>query len=164
MFFLSLLRGKSSNTTCAEGLIFRLLHQNIDSLINQFRAFYRLSKFRMNVHVCAPQPETHQHGSIAPAVQPGEPGTGLWGCRERPGSDPTAGPGGYDQSVHVHSKNFHCLHVLITYFLKLDVDVPHPDEKSIITYVSSLYDAMPRSDVHDGARVSVSTLPHPFLV
>ncbi|XP_061089061.1 plectin-like isoform X5 [Conger conger] len=25
-----------------------------------------------------------------------------------------------------------------------DVDVPHPDEKSIITYVSSLYDAMPR--------------------
>ncbi|XP_069394044.1 plectin isoform X10 [Paralichthys olivaceus] len=33
-----------------------------------------------------------------------------------------------------------------------DVDVPHPDEKSIITYVSSLYDAMPRPDVHDGAR------------
>ncbi|KAB5586394.1 hypothetical protein PHYPO_G00001090 [Pangasianodon hypophthalmus] len=36
-----------------------------------------------------------------------------------------------------------------------DVDVPHPDEKSIITYVSSLYDAMPRAlDVHDGARIS----------
>ncbi|XP_059195504.1 plectin-like [Centropristis striata] len=33
-----------------------------------------------------------------------------------------------------------------------DVDVQHPDEKSIITYVSSLYDAMPRTDVHDGAR------------
>ncbi|KAF3840137.1 hypothetical protein F7725_018854 [Dissostichus mawsoni] len=27
-----------------------------------------------------------------------------------------------------------------------DVDVPHPDEKSIITYVSSLYDVMPRMD------------------
>ncbi|XP_053287888.1 plectin isoform X2 [Pleuronectes platessa] len=33
-----------------------------------------------------------------------------------------------------------------------DVDVPHPDEKSIITYVSSLYDAMPRPAAHDGAR------------
>ncbi|XP_056141829.1 plectin-like isoform X2 [Lampris incognitus] len=32
-----------------------------------------------------------------------------------------------------------------------DVDVPHPDEKSIITYVSSLYDAMPRvPDAQDG--------------
>ncbi|XP_047277851.1 plectin isoform X36 [Homo sapiens] len=32
-----------------------------------------------------------------------------------------------------------------------DVDVPQPDEKSIITYVSSLYDAMPRvPDVQDG--------------
>lgn len=37
-----------------------------------------------------------------------------------------------------------------------DVDVPHPDEKSIITYVSSLYDAMPRVDVHDGSRTNVS--------
>ncbi|XP_058503129.1 plectin isoform X26 [Solea solea] len=35
-----------------------------------------------------------------------------------------------------------------------DVDVAHPDEKSIITYVSSLYDAMPRADVHDGARAN----------
>ncbi|XP_068586164.1 plectin-like isoform X4 [Cebidichthys violaceus] len=35
-----------------------------------------------------------------------------------------------------------------------DVDVQHPDEKSIITYVSSLYDAMPRIDVHDGARAN----------
>ncbi|XP_076827736.1 plectin isoform X18 [Brachyhypopomus gauderio] len=36
-----------------------------------------------------------------------------------------------------------------------DVDVPHPDEKSIITYVSSLYDAMPRApDVTDGVRVN----------
>ncbi|XP_064804831.1 plectin-like isoform X14 [Oncorhynchus masou masou] len=34
-----------------------------------------------------------------------------------------------------------------------DVDVPHPDEKSIITYVSSLYDAMPR-DVQDGVQAN----------
>ncbi|XP_024920953.1 plectin a isoform X6 [Cynoglossus semilaevis] len=34
-----------------------------------------------------------------------------------------------------------------------DVDVPHPDEKSIITYVSSLYDVMPRvPDVQDGVK------------
>lgn len=38
-----------------------------------------------------------------------------------------------------------------------DVDVPHPDEKSIITYVSSLYDAMPRvPDVQDGVKANVS--------
>lgn len=42
----------------------------------------------------------------------------------------------------------------------LDVDVPHPDEKSIITYVSSLYDAMPRAlDAHDGVKTSVSFMP-----
>uniref|UniRef100_A0A8C1P4U3 Plectin b n=1 Tax=Cyprinus carpio TaxID=7962 RepID=A0A8C1P4U3_CYPCA len=36
-----------------------------------------------------------------------------------------------------------------------DVDVPHPDEKSIITYVSSLYDAMPRvPDVQDGVKAT----------
>ncbi|XP_068094244.1 plectin isoform X4 [Hyperolius riggenbachi] len=36
-----------------------------------------------------------------------------------------------------------------------DVDVPQPDEKSIITYVSSLYDAMPRvPDVADGVRAN----------
>ncbi|XP_041963760.1 plectin isoform X27 [Alosa sapidissima] len=36
-----------------------------------------------------------------------------------------------------------------------DVDVPHPDEKSIITYVSSLYDAMPRvPDVQDGIKAN----------
>ncbi|XP_038126650.1 plectin a isoform X6 [Cyprinodon tularosa] len=36
-----------------------------------------------------------------------------------------------------------------------DVDVPHPDEKSIITYVSSLYDAMPRvPDIQDGIRAN----------
>lgn len=41
----------------------------------------------------------------------------------------------------------------------LDVDVPHPDEKSIITYVSSLYDAMPRAlDAHDGVRITVSIM------
>ncbi|MEQ2172080.1 hypothetical protein GOODEAATRI_017340, partial [Goodea atripinnis] len=36
------------------------------------------------------------------------------------------------------------------------VDVPHPDEKSIITYVSSLYDAMPRvPNVQDGIKANV---------
>ncbi|XP_026577668.1 plectin isoform X1 [Pseudonaja textilis] len=36
-----------------------------------------------------------------------------------------------------------------------DVDVPQPDEKSIITYVSSLYDAMPRvPDVPDGIKAN----------
>lgn len=41
-----------------------------------------------------------------------------------------------------------------------DVDVPQPDEKSIITYVSSLYDAMPRvPDVQDGVRANVSGGP-----
>lgn len=40
-----------------------------------------------------------------------------------------------------------------------DVDVPHPDEKSIITYVSSVYDVMPRvPDVHDGIQANVRTL------
>lgn len=38
-----------------------------------------------------------------------------------------------------------------------DVDVPQPDEKSIITYVSSLYDAMPRvPGAQDGVRANVS--------
>ncbi|XP_016299955.1 plectin-like [Sinocyclocheilus anshuiensis] len=37
----------------------------------------------------------------------------------------------------------------------IDVDVPHPDEKSIITYVSSLYDVMPRvPDVRDGVKAN----------
>lgn len=37
------------------------------------------------------------------------------------------------------------------------MDVSQPDEKSIITYVSSLYDAMPRvPDVQDGGKASVS--------
>ncbi|XP_069372539.1 plectin a isoform X32 [Paralichthys olivaceus] len=36
-----------------------------------------------------------------------------------------------------------------------DVDVPHPDEKSLITYVSSLYDVMPRvPDVQDGVKAN----------
>nr|KAF6395896.1 plectin [Molossus molossus] len=36
-----------------------------------------------------------------------------------------------------------------------DVDVPQPDEKSIITYVSSLYDAMPRvPDLQDGVKAN----------
>ncbi|KAI4899265.1 hypothetical protein NFI96_019042 [Prochilodus magdalenae] len=39
--------------------------------------------------------------------------------------------------------------------LCIDVDVPHPDEKSIITYVSSLYDVMPRvPDVQDGVQAN----------
>lgn len=38
-----------------------------------------------------------------------------------------------------------------------DVDVPQPDEKSIITYVSSLYDARPRvPDAQDGVKANVS--------
>ncbi|XP_005062731.1 PREDICTED: plectin-like [Ficedula albicollis] len=38
-----------------------------------------------------------------------------------------------------------------------DVDVAQPDEKSIITYVSSLYDAMPRvPEVQDGVKANVS--------
>lgn len=48
---------------------------------------------------------------------------------------------------------------MIPFFLSLspDVDVPHPDEKSIITYVSSLYDVMPRvPDVQDGVKANVS--------
>lgn len=53
---------------------------------------------------------------------------------------------------------------IISFFLKClfpplctDVDVPHPDEKSIITYVSSLYDVMPRvPDVQDGVKANVS--------
>uniref|UniRef100_A0A671N8K6 Plectin-like n=1 Tax=Sinocyclocheilus anshuiensis TaxID=1608454 RepID=A0A671N8K6_9TELE len=41
------------------------------------------------------------------------------------------------------------------FFLSADVDVPHPDEKSIITYVSSLYDVMPRvPDVRDGVKAN----------
>lgn len=43
--------------------------------------------------------------------------------------------------------------------LSADVDVPHPDEKSIITYVSSLYDVMPRvPDVRDGVKANVGVL------
>ena len=38
------------------------------------------------------------------------------------------------------------------------MDVPQPDEKPIITYVSSLYDAMPRvPDVQDGVKANVSS-------
>lgn len=37
------------------------------------------------------------------------------------------------------------------------MDVPHPDEKSLITYVSSLYDVMPRvPDIQDGVKANVS--------
>ncbi|KAJ3608930.1 hypothetical protein NHX12_023458, partial [Muraenolepis orangiensis] len=36
-----------------------------------------------------------------------------------------------------------------------DVDVPHPDEKSIITYVSSMYDVMPRvPNVQEGVKAN----------
>lgn len=48
------------------------------------------------------------------------------------------------------------LQVSYIIFILSDVDVPHPDEKSIITYVSSLYDVMPRIDMHDGLRANVS--------
>ena len=33
--------------------------------------------------------------------------------------------------------------VLFVLFLFLDVDTPEPDEKSLITYISSLYDVFP---------------------
>lgn len=49
-------------------------------------------------------------------------------------------------------------HIIQLHLILSDVDVPHPDEKSIITYVSSLYDAMPRADVHDGISTNVSRL------
>lgn len=48
-------------------------------------------------------------------------------------------------------------------FVPPDVDVPHPDEKSIITYVSSLYDVMPRVDAHDGVRANVSMTHVPLI-
>ncbi len=41
------------------------------------------------------------------------------------------------------------------------MDVPHPDEKSIITYVSSLYDAIPRfteAQASVKANVSISLI------
>lgn len=51
---------------------------------------------------------------------------------------------------------------LLSLLFFTDVDVPHPDEKSIITYVSSLYDVMPRvPDVQDGIKANVSCL-HPL--
>ena len=47
----------------------------------------------------------------------------------------------------VHKRHFGLAHVisfLISYaFSIVDVDVPEPDEKSVITYVSSLYDVFP---------------------
>lgn len=49
-------------------------------------------------------------------------------------------------------------HITQLHLILPDVDVAHPDEKSIITYVSSLYDAMPRGDVHDGSSANVSTM------
>ena len=40
------------------------------------------------------------------------------------------------------------------------MDVPHPDEKSILTYVSSIYDVMPRvPNVQEGVKANVSTGP-----
>ncbi|XP_016136919.1 plectin-like [Sinocyclocheilus grahami] len=48
---------------------------------------------------------------------------------------------------------FHCFYM--NNCSNCDVDVPHPDEKSIITYVSSLYDVMPRvPDVRDGVKAN----------
>lgn len=52
----------------------------------------------------------------------------------------------------------YCVHQMYVLMVApADVDVPHPDEKSIITYVSSMYDVMPRvPDVHDGIKANVS--------
>lgn len=35
------------------------------------------------------------------------------------------------------------------YFYILDVDTHEPDEKSLITYISSLYDVFPRPSAHN---------------
>lgn len=42
-----------------------------------------------------------------------------------------------------------------------DVDVPSPDEKSVITYVSSIYDAFPK--VPEGGEGINATVKDPFL-
>lgn len=61
---------------------------------------------------------------------------------------------------------FSALHLIIYYFEPLfltDVDVPSPDEKSVITYVSSIYDAFPKiPEGGEGIAVNVGLiLRHP---
>ena len=53
------------------------------------------------------------------------------------------------------------LDFMVPSFPSIDVDVAHPDEKSIITYVSSLYDAMPR--IPEAQEGHVSSQCSPFL-
>ncbi|CAJ1061993.1 plectin isoform X13 [Xyrichtys novacula] len=53
-----------------------------------------------------------------------------------------------EQAFHVAEKDLGVTRLLDPE----DVDVPHPDEKSIITYVSSLYDVMPRMETNVGLR------------
>lgn len=68
----------------------------------------------------------------------------------------------------VSPPGLHIISINSFFALSTDVDVPHPDEKSIITYVSSLYDVMPRvPDVQDGVKANVSPplppRPHQFI-
>ncbi|XP_068507999.1 plectin isoform X20 [Syngnathus scovelli] len=55
-----------------------------------------------------------------------------------------------EQAFHVAEKDLGVTRLLDPE----DVDVAHPDEKSIITYVSSLYDVMPRAAVQDTMRAN----------
>ncbi|XP_077383781.1 plectin isoform X7 [Festucalex cinctus] len=55
-----------------------------------------------------------------------------------------------EQAFHVAEKDLGVTRLLDPE----DVDVPHPDEKSIITYVSSLYDVMPRAAAQDSMRAN----------
>jgi len=109
------------------------------------------------------QPDRHEPG--VPAEQPGEPGAGLQPGRPRAGRHPPAGPRGWEDPRALELVCLSCSsapHLHNTIYCSLlppDVDVPHPDEKSLITYVSSLYDAMPRvPDVQSGVRANVSLL------
>ena len=53
-------------------------------------------------------------------------------------------------------------HHLLCLCLLSDVDVPNPDEKSILTYVSSLYDVFPQvpsveQSLKDNVRIDIRT-------
>lgn len=48
-----------------------------------------------------------------------------------------------------------------TLFLSPDVDVPSPDEKSVITYVSSIYDAFPK--IPEGGEGIAANVGHTAL-
>lgn len=54
---------------------------------------------------------------------------------------------------------------MLFHLLSSDVDVPSPDEKSVITYVSSIYDAFPKiPEGGEGVAVNVRhILLHPLF-